>query len=392
MGAMDRMLRVAWVLPLGLLGALTPRISKGELAGAPLVDLGHIRVGTRLATAPAAELGDATLTLDPALQRAALALLDSANPIEGAVVAIDVKTGRALAWAERSEKHRAVLGSARAPSASLFKLVTSAALLEVSGVPPETRVCYSGGQRRIERRHLDPPHGVPQHCSSFFDALGHSRNAVFAQLVTHHLARSELTEMASRLGFGKRVPFDVPVLVGNVELPYDDLGFARAAAGFGKSTLSPLGAAWLAYTVASGGASPRVRIVEHAGEWQAPPGRELVGRAFGSATANALLGMMEVTVSGGTSREAFHDANGQSYLGSIHVAGKTGTLQPDQAEPTASWFTGFAPSRRPAIVVTVMLQNGKVWRKKANELARDLLRVYFARRGFRGVTDPLAGG
>ena len=74
----------------------------------------------------------------------------------------------------------------------------------------------------------------------------------------------------------------------------------------------------------------------------------------------------------------------------MQVAGKTGTLRPTPHSPTTSWFVGFAPSRRPRIVVGVLLQNGKVWRQKANEVARDVLRVWFARDAhYRRVTDPL---
>jgi cell division protein FtsI/penicillin-binding protein 2 len=93
-----------------------------------------------------------------------------------------------------------------------------------------------------------------------------------------------------------------------------------------------------------------------------------------------------VTVHSGTSLGAFTDERGMSYLGAIRVAGKTGTLQPDRAGPITSWFAGFAPSAHPEIVVSVLLQNGPVWRTKANALARDLLRVYF--KGRRGVSAP----
>jgi cell division protein FtsI/penicillin-binding protein 2 len=96
--------------------------------------------------------------------------------------------------------------------------------------------------------------------------------------------------------------------------------------------------------------------------------------------------MLEVTVHSGTSLGAFTDERGLSYLGSIRAAGKTGTLQPDPQGPMTSWFAGFAPSRQPEVVVSVLLQNGPVWRTKANALARDLLRVYF--KGRRGVTAP----
>jgi hypothetical protein len=55
-----------------------------------------------------------------------------------------------------------------------------------------------------------------------------------------------------------------------------------------------------------------------------------------------------------------------------------------------SWFMGFAPSQKPEIIVSVMLENGSVWRHKANELARDLLRHYFHGHGRPWVSDPLA--
>jgi cell division protein FtsI/penicillin-binding protein 2 len=98
--------------------------------------------------------------------------------------------------------------------------------------------------------------------------------------------------------------------------------------------------------------------------------------------------MMEVTVHSGTSLDAFTNDSGQSYLGAIRVAGKTGTLKPSKSSPTTSWFIGYAPSRAPQIVVSVMLNNADLWYRRANEVARDVLRVYFSERGTRGVTAP----
>jgi len=102
--------------------------------------------------------------------------------------------------------------------------------------------------------------------------------------------------------------------------------------------------------------------------------------------------MMEVTVRSGTCRHAFSDANGRPYLGSIRVSGKTGTLRPEANEGMTSWFIGFAPSQNPEVVISVMLENGAVWRHKANELARDLLRNYFHAHGRPWISDPLAIG
>ena len=103
--------------------------------------------------------------------------------------------------------------------------------------------------------------------------------------------------------------------------------------------------------------------------------------------ARRIRRMMEVTVHSGTSLEAFTAKDGSSYLGGIRAAGKTGTLRPVSLGPTTSWFIGFAPSRAPEIVVAVMLENSPVWRRKANHVARDVMRAYFVDRP--GVTHPL---
>jgi peptidoglycan glycosyltransferase len=377
-------------LVLGTLAALMPRLGSADSDAAPEVDLSRMSLTDSGAQAPLADGRSAELTLEASLQRSAQRLLAAAHPVEGAVSLIDAKTGRLLVFAEytRSSSYGHVLTRSVQPAASVFKLVTTAALLEGGEVSPVTKVCTAGGMHRIERRHLDAPRTGRALCAPFAVALGHSRNAVYAQLATHHLARQELIDMGERLGLNHPVPFDVPALTGTLRVPYNDLAFARTAAGFQGSTLSPLGAAELAYSVAAGGQIMRLRIVAKAPGFTAPDQSEATSRVFGSRTAERMRRMMEVTVREGTSAEAFTDPAGHPYLGGMRVAGKTGTLQPDPKKPTASWFTGFAPSRRPLVVVSVLLVNGKVWRRKANEIARDMLRVYFHSRGRNGITSP----
>jgi cell division protein FtsI/penicillin-binding protein 2 len=195
--------------------------------------------------------------------------------------------------------------------------------------------------------------------------------------------------MAEHLGFNQEVPFEGRVPVGKLEVAEEPLELARTAAGFRGSTLSPLGAAHLAYVVANGGRAVRIHIIDSVGDYQAPSRRQSLRRLLSPWAAGQLRKMMEVTVHTGTSRKAFTNEEGKDYLPGIRVAGKTGTLQAGRRTPTTSWFTGFAPSRRPQLVVSVLLENGSVWRQKANEVARDLLRTYFAGKGVRGVTPPL---
>lgn len=235
------------------------------------------------------------------------------------------------------------------------------------------------------RSHLTaPPRGEPALCRPFEEALGFSRNAVFAQLATQHLVPTDLLQVAERLGFNQPLDIDAAAAMGSLSVPDDELEFARTAAGFRGSSLSVLGAARLSYLIASGGRARRMTLATgEAAALDAPEERLMKRR-----TAQRLRRMLEVTVHSGTCLSTFSDPDGRSYLGGIRVAGKTGTLRQDASGRTTSWFTGFAPSRSPELVVSVMLENSPVWRRKANHVARDVMRAYFHDRP--GVSHPLA--
>lgn len=330
------------------------------------------------------------LTLRQDLQRATKQLLRNARPVAGAAALIDVHSGAVLALAEIGDSSEgSLLFDPIAPAASVFKVVTTAALYERTNVSPRQKVCISGGLRRIEREHLEPARGKGTVCAPLSQALGHSRNAVFAQLATQKLMRTDLLEVAEAIGFNQALPFDAPARLGVLEVPYNDLAFARTAAGFENSRLSVLGAAQLLLTIAHGGEVRSLHLGAPVEGSDAPAPGSLPRRAFSAKTAAELTRMLEVTVRSGTSAEAFHDERGRGYLGNLRVAGKTGTLKPSASSPTSSWFVGFAPSRKPQVVVSVLLQNPDEWHRKANQVARDLLRAYFSAEGAPGVTPPL---
>jgi cell division protein FtsI/penicillin-binding protein 2 len=104
--------------------------------------------------------------------------------------------------------------------------------------------------------------------------------------------------------------------------------------------------------------------------------------------------MMEKTVSEGTSYKAFHDGKGGAFLPGVQVAGKTGTLTEAETQRYYTWFTGFAPAHKDAtsplrqVAVAALVVNGPAWQVKANVIARDVLRAYFAEQGVQGVTRP----
>ena len=373
------------------------------------LELTKITVGETAATAPLPEKKVARLTVDPALQRIAEGVMSMNHVPEAAVVLMDVATGKILVYASHIEKGpaRDLCVEATAPAASVFKIITASALVEQAGMTADHRECYSGGEQRLVERDLQPDPKRDKWCTTLGGAMGRSINTVFARLALRHLKPAGLEATAKSLGFGSSLPFDVPVQTSAEHFPEDSLGFARTAAGFWNTTLSPLHAAWLSATVARGGEPVRPVLVADVAEeggkvvWTAPTGLAQK-RAIKQTTADAVTTMMETTVTDGTSYRAFHDPKGASFLPNMGVAGKTGTLTDPTNARFYTWFTGFAPSRpiviaegdAPAnapprqVAIGVLVVNNPTWTVKANVLAREVLRAYFASQKVPNVTTP----
>jgi cell division protein FtsI/penicillin-binding protein 2 len=337
----------------------------------------------------------AELTLDPELQRSALALLDRHDVPEAGVVLMNIKNGDVLVYASRvsNETPFDVNARAEAPAASIFKLITAAALLEKPGISADTEQCYRGGQSRITADELREDPARDLWCANLAMATGRSINVVFARLARRLLTPEGLTETAGAFGFGASTPFDVKTEAPAVALPSDPLEFARAAAGFWHTSLSPLAAASIAQTIANAGVTYRPRIVRavRAGEetvWRAPAEPTPLRRAVSARIAHELTKMMMQTVASGSAYKTFHLANGNAYLPQIRVAGKTGTLTRHEAERHYTWFVGFAPADKPEVAVAALVVNTPIWHIKGPQLGRDVLRAYFAQRGAPGVYAP----
>lgn len=432
-----RTLAVAVAIPLaaGLLGVtlvrrsrpasaddLTPLAAKARSASAiaapppPPVSLASLDP-TKLAVAPEGGLVSpldgkklAKLTIDPTLQKVTSAVMTMHHIPEAAVVLLDVETGNVLVYANHVEKGpaRDLCAEATAPAASVFKVVTGSSLVENAGITPDHKECYSGGEQRITEADLARDPKRDRWCTTVAGAMGRSINTVFARLALEMLPHDRLEETARNLGFGSPIPFDVPVQPSALRFPEESLGYARTAAGFWNTTLSPVHAAWLSATIARGGEPVRPRLVSEVVDeggrsvWTAPASVPQK-RALRPETAHAVATMMDTTTTDGTSYRAFHDPKGGSFLPGISVAGKTGTLTDAAAKRFYTWFTGFAPSRpytppegAPGSVVApprqvaigVLVVNEPTWSVKANVVAREVLRAYFAEQNMPSVTLP----
>ena len=366
----------------------------------PGLDLTKIGLDDKGVSAPMEGHKVARLTIDPELQRHALTVMAAHKLPEAAIVMIDPETGHVLVYASHIEGAvaRDLCAEATAPAASVFKVVTGSALVENAGLSPDTKQCFSGGEQKILASDLEDDPVRDRWCSTLSGAMGRSINTVFARLALKHLKPPVLEDTAHAFGFGEPVPFDVPVQASAVHIPTDTLGFARTAAGFWNTTLSPLQAAQLSATVARGGEPIRPMVVSAVTEangqpiWTAASSPITLKRAIAPATAQAVTTMMEHTVAEGTSYRAFHDAKGTAFLPGITVAGKTGTLTDDKARRFYTWFTGFAPSKPmpgvKSVAIAVLVVNLPTWQVKANVVAREMLHAYFAEQKVPGLLRP----
>ena len=359
------------------------------------LDLTRIDDRGAVVTAPAHPGRKVELSLIPKYQRAAMGFLRAGRVPEGAILVSEVKTGKIVVYASYVETGTAhdVAVEASAPSASVFKIVTGAALMEAD-LTPTTKQCYSGGESSIKAQDLVDDKRRDKWCATLSQAMGRSLNTVFARLAQRNLDQTKLTSMAQRLGWATDIPFDVKVEQSSVKFPEDELGFARSAAGFWNTTMSPVQALNLATTIANGGEMVRLSLVtsvkDEQGEiYRGPSARQVLRRSLEAPIAEQVTTMMEATVENGTSYRSFHDHAGRAYLPDIKVAGKTGTLTKPAADgPFYTWWVGFAPSRKPEYAVAVLAANRAKWRVKATNLASDMLRTIFADKGAPGVKDP----
>lgn len=349
--------------------------------------------------------GDVVLTLDPAVQEAAMAGLQG---VTGAVVALDPSTGAILGMASTPSYDPTLLSShdpaaIRAywdeleaaeidprlnrgigdnyPPGSLFKVIVAAAALE-DGLTPET-VVPAPEEFPLPNSTRTIPNFGGSACSpsgeqSLIDALTISCNTAFAGLGID-LGEERVREMAEAFGLdgeGFDIPLEVaPSGVGDI---VDDAALAQTSIGQRDVRMTPLQAALVAATVANDGVQMRPYLVDQV---QAPDltvidstEPQVWREPISADVANQLTEMMTSVVAEGSGRAA--------RIAGVQVAGKTGTAQVSPDVPDHTWFMGFAPADDPEIAVAVFVANGGgTGGERSAPIARQVIQAYLDGQG-----------
>jgi penicillin-binding protein 2 len=268
------------------------------------------------------------LYLTLSAQKRALASSLGLNDKGGTALLFNLSTGR-LQWYEGVERARRWL----MPPGSTMKPMSLLALLESGRLKPEEEfVC----PRQLNCSH--PPTPWPMNAGR---AIAYSCNCATAHFA-QRFEPGELPAFLRRLGLGSATGW-----LGREE----SAGQVSNEATATGTQLQALGEAGV-----------RVTPVALLGAY-----RRLAGKVGQREFAPVLEGM-EAAVEFGTAQLARIDGR--------KVAGKTGSVQTADGG-RAAWFAGFAPSRAPEAVVTVLLQ-GKSGGADAAPVAGRILRAHFA--------------
>jgi cell division protein FtsI/penicillin-binding protein 2 len=315
-------------------------------------------------------------TLDGDLMRAVFRTLRQGRVELGHAIVMDPRSGRVLAYAstnlERFPPDRAY------PAASLVKVITAAAALHHAPETSQDSCRTVGNPYRLTASRVDPPPGGRS--VSLRRALATSNNQCFAQLAVHQVGGPNLLGAIER--FGWRLPPAPLHPAGEVEGWSDDYTLGRLGSGLSGARITPLHAVQLAGTLTHGR-----RISPHwiSGIKDAEGRHLLLPRPPGEVVmtpelADRLREMLVDTTVRGTARRAFRTRRGP-LLGSIAVAGKTGSLSGKDPNGRYEWFIGAAPAQAPRLVVAVVVVQGSIWWVTPSQVAAEILKWAFCPKG-----------
>ena len=327
-----------------------------------------------------------TFTVDPVVQRKLEKTYSRYKIPHGGIVLIEPSTGRVLAMVSQDgpggESMPKFAQHAHAPSASVFKIVTAAALLEEKKAKGNEKICYHGGRSSLSKRNIEGSKKHDRRCNDLSGALTWSINSIMAKLTYHRLQRSHLVKWAQRFGYNQAIPFEMSVATSVAKIPKNKHERARAAAGFWHTYLSPLHGAMIGASIINDGVMMRPKIVESYSDskgnnvYKMRPQRWK--RVVSKRTARELKKMLNRTTRVGTARKYFrHRAEFPNK--DILTGGKTGTLSRKKPSYLGyTWFVGYGESKHHKDIevgVGAVVGNKPLWHVKGPFMASEGIRA-----------------
>ncbi len=318
-------------------------------------------------------------SLDASLTRRVFQVLEQGKVALGHVIVLDPATGRVLAYASTDTLQ--FPATRTYPAASLVKVITAAAALGTDPAAARLPCRFTGSPYRLTPSRLDPPRGG--NVVSLQQALATSNNQCFAQLAVHSVGVTTLLRTIARFGWTHE-PAAAHAAGVVVDPAEDRFGVGKLGCGLSGCNITPLHAAQLAGALAFGEVvEPRWidRIVDASGRELTLPAVAAPRQVLSPELAGELRRMLIDTTTRGTARRAFRARGGRPLLGSVQVAGKTGSLSGTNPRGRYEWFIGVAPAEAPRIAVAVVVVQRARWWRNASQVASEVLKSVFCDSG-----------
>lgn len=314
-------------------------------------------------------------SIHPRLQKVAEeAVRESKRPMV-AVVLMEPGTGRLLALTEQTQNNSSLLSNSKLPAASLFTLVTAAALLDLKKAESSSKINFFGDCTLVNQSNFLPNPAKDIRAMTFREALGNSCNLGIARLAIEKISNSDLEHYTKMFRFNQSLDFDYPLQKSSSGQLLNQFQFARAAAGLGNTYISPIHAATIISSIAFEGKMYRPSIVDQIinsnGKTLYSFKPKIIQQVVKRKTAKVLLSMLESTTLEGTAKKAFMKGK-QPKLPNFSIAGKTGT----HLGGSTSWFVGALPIKRPQLSIVVVTAGAKKNPISSAHIAQQIIEKY----------------
>jgi cell division protein FtsI/penicillin-binding protein 2 len=324
-------------------------------------------------------------TINWKLQEKLEKLLKRYTNDHSAIVILDNNNGKILAASGIDRKSKQTNYSlpftSTHPSASLFKIITTADLLQGDKVEPHTRMNYRGRGTTLYKYQLKNKISRWTRWISFKKAFAYSNNVIFGKAAIQRTSGHSIFKKAFNFGFNRQIMFDFNLGPSRFSMPESQYELAEMASGFNKETMiSPVHAALLSSIVASGGhfQTPSI-ITDVKNEDKTFKFKKIREKILDDQTVEDLHQMMTLTVEKGTARGISRGRLGRKLLKKYIVGAKTGSITGGVPFGKRDWLSFFAKpvdnEEDDGISVAIMNVNGKRWYYKSSFLAKKVLEI-----------------
>ncbi len=365
---------------------------------------------------------DIRLNIDLALQQTAEKAIEGRA---GAVVAMEVNTGRILALASSpplkleefvggisSKSWKSLLDNplhplvnksimGQYPPGSTYKIVSALAALSEKVINTES-VLYCAGSLSFGNRRYGCWKKSGHGAVNLKKALAESCDVYFYQ-VGQKLGVDTLARYAKSMGLGNKTGIELQNEKGGLvptsawkerkhKEPWQKGETMSVVIGQGFNLTTPLQIAQMTAATVNGGILYRPQLINAVID---PDGNIIeefspVVEGKVSASKRTLLFVRKALVAAVNDK---HGTGGAAKMENITVGGKTGTAQvvrlahlkgiPEEKIPYKyrdhAWFTSFAPAEKPEIAVTVLVEHGMHGGSEAGPIAKEVMTKYFNR-------------